>query len=67
MSGCAKCGVTLGMRAAGPFVTILRLLQPPKQFKGPEPLPGQHLTHYSVHLGPGYPGHLPPQVSRAAE
>ena len=49
MRGCAKGGAALGMRAPGPFVTILRILEPPQQLSRSEPFPGQHLPHYPVH------------------
>ena len=36
------------MGALGPFVTILRILQPPQQPIRPELFPGQHFPHYPV-------------------
>ena len=36
------------MGATGPFVTILRLLQPPQQLIRSEPFPGQHLPHHPI-------------------
>ena len=44
------------------MVAQLLRLQPPQQPLSTEPLPGQHLTHHPVHLGPGDPGHpFPPK------
>ena len=48
--------------APGPFVTILRILEPPQQLIRPEPFPGQHLPHHPVDLRPRDPGHLFPQA-----
>ena len=48
MRGCTKGGAALGMGALGPFVTILRILQPPQQLIRPEPFPGQHFPHHPV-------------------
>ena len=56
MRRCTKCGAALGMRESGPFVTILRILQPPQQFIRPEPFPGQHFPHHPVHLPPRVKG-----------
>ena len=55
-------GAALGMGALGPFVTILRILEPPQQLSRPEPFPGQHSPHYPVYLRPRDPGHLAPQA-----
>ena len=63
MRGGAKGGAALGMGAPGPFVTILRILQPPQQLSRPEPFPGQHFPHHPVDLRPRDPGHLfPPSL-----
>ena len=48
MRGCTKCGAALGMRAPGPFVTILCLLQPPQQLIRPEPFRGSISPHHPV-------------------
>ena len=48
MRGGTKCGAALGMGAPGPFVTILRLFQPPQQLSRPEPFPGQQFPHHPV-------------------
>ena len=60
MRGCAKCGSALGVGAPGPFVTILRILEPPQQLIRPEPFPGQHFPHHPVDLRPRDLGHLSP-------
>ena len=44
MRGGAKGGAALGMGAPGPFVTILRILEPWQQLVRPEPLPEQIWT-----------------------
>ena len=62
MRGGAKGGAALGMGAPGPFVTILRILEPPQQLSRPEPFPGQHFPHHPVDLRPRDPGHLFPQA-----
>ena len=69
MRGGTKCGAALGMGAPGPFVTILRLFQPPQQLGWPEPFPGQHFPHHPVDLRPRDPGHLfpPKPVAGSAE
>ena len=56
-------GAALGMGALGPFVTILRILEPSQQLSRPEPFPEQHSPHYPRHLRPRDPGHLfPPSL-----
>ena len=57
------------MGASGPFVTILRILQPPQQLSRPEPFPGQQLSQHPVDLRPRDPGHhFPPNpVAGSAE
>ena len=53
--GAASC-----VGAAGLLVASLRLVKPAQQLLRPEPLPGQHLTHYPVHLRTGDLRHLFP-------
>ena len=48
MRGGAKCGSALGVGEPGPFVTILRILEPPQQLIRPEPFPGQHFPYHPV-------------------
>ena len=61
-------GAALGMGASGPFVTVLRFLQPPQQLSRPEPFPGQHLSHHPVDLRPRDPGHhFPPILLQAQQ
>ena len=60
MRGCAKGGLALGVGVPGPFVTFLRILEPPQQLSRPKPFPGQHLPHHPVDLRPRDPGHLSP-------
>ena len=69
MRGGTKCGAALCMGAPGPFVTILRLFQPPQQLSRPEPFPGQQFPHHPVDLRPRDPGHLfpPKPVAGSAE
>ena len=55
-------GAALGMGALDPFVTILRILEPPQQLSRLEPFPGQHSPHHPVHLRPGDQGYIPPQA-----
>jgi hypothetical protein len=43
-------GAPLLMRAPGPLVALLYVLQPAQQLSRPEPLPGQHLPHHPVYL-----------------
>ena len=48
------------MGALDPFVTILRILEPPQQLSRLEPFPGQHSPHHPVHLRPGDQGDISP-------